>query len=474
MSSSEEDDYNTSHRPRNSLIRTPPERHKEDVNTGKRKAEEDYALRGHAKRAVLESIEIVDDVFEDGNLDMSRNLEKINKIIRGVREAVSRETESARGKISFGKTEQAKVLHGMSDIYEELVAILTKQQRTLTDLVQEKTKVQIKQEEIQRLKTEIESKDIAYENLLRQNKEQNRKMIEELNSLRFNDGKEGQNDIQNKNKDNAPKPRTRYASIVTLQKGDEMEGMAAENGSPQRRAIKSVLKENLSIDSIGGPTRAIIPLKRGGVLIESYNDGQRRKIGELLKKDTRIEYREVKNIEPVVQLSGVEKGYTDPELIDEIHKQNPFLMNTIGIEGWRAGTKILSRRDCRNRNKQNILMQVRPLFLKAIEANNGKIILDLLSIFAEERLRVAVCHRCAQYGHVQKYCVEQNMIKCPKCAGNHLLSDCTSSVKKCPNCARYGNRDNEPHAATDAECPFYKKRLEIERRKIKYSDEICN
>ena len=417
--SSDEDDYNISHRPRNSLIRTPPEKQNEDVSMGKRKAEEDYVLRGHAKRAVLESIEILDDVFEDGkaDLDMSRNLEKINKIIRGVREAVTRETESARGKISFGRTEQAKVLHGMSDIYEELVAILTKQQRTLTEFVQEKTNVQIKQEEIQRLKTEIGKKDIEYENLIRQNREQqneknrelreqNRKKIEELNSLKYNDGKQGRNDTQNK--DNLPKPRTRYASIVTLQEGDEMEGMAAqpENGSPQRRAIKSVLNENLNIDDIGGPTRAIIPLKRGGVLIESYNDGQRRKIGELLKRDNRIEYREVKNVEPGLQLSGVEKGYTDPELIDEIHKQNPFLMNTIGIEGWRAGTKILSRRDCRNRNKQNILIQVRPLFLKAIESNNGKIILDLLSIFAEERLRVAVCHRCAQYGHVQKYCAE--------------------------------------------------------------------
>ena len=348
-------------------------------------------------------------------------------------------------------------------------------------MVQEKTKVQIKQEEIQRLKTEIGKKDTEYENLIRQNREQqneknrelreqNRKKIEELNSLKYNDGKQGRNDTQNK--DNLPKPRTRYASIVTLQEGDEMEGMAAqpENGSPQRRAIKSVLNENLNIDDIGGPTRAIIPLKRGGVLIESYNDGQRRKIGELLKRDNRIEYREVKNVEPVLQLSSVEKGYTDPELIDEIHKQNPFLMNTIGIEGWRAGTKILSRRDCRNRNKQNILIQVRPLFLKAIESNNGKIILDLLSIFAEERLRVAVCHRCAQYGHVQKYCVT----KCPKCAGNHLLSDCSSNIKKCPNCARYGNLDNEPHAATDVECPFYRKRLEIRRRKVKYSDEICN
>ena len=103
---------------------------------------------------------------------MSRNLDKINRITRRVREAVIRETESARGKISFGKTEQARVLHEISDIYEELVAILTKQLRTLTDLVREKTKLQIKEGEIYRLKIEIREKKTEYDTLLKRNKEQ--------------------------------------------------------------------------------------------------------------------------------------------------------------------------------------------------------------------------------------------------------------------------------------------------------------
>ena len=144
-----------------------------------------------------------------------------------------------------------------------------------------------------------------------------------------------------------------------------------------------MLKETLCVDDMGGPAKAIIPLKRGGVLIESYNDGQRRRIGELLKKDTRIEYREVKNVEPVIQMSGVEKGYTDPELLIEIYSQNPFLANTVGPDGWKAGVKVLSRRQSRNKNKQNIL-QLRPSILKAIEAYGGKTILDLLAVYVEE------------------------------------------------------------------------------------------
>ena len=100
-------------------------------------------------------------------------------------------------------------------------------------------------------------------------------------------------------------------------------------------------------------------------------------------------------MEPVVQLSCIEKGYSDQELIDEIYQRNPFLREVIDIDGWRTGVKVLSHRECRNKNKENILMQVRPLILKAIENNSGKIILDLLGIFIEERLKVAVCHRCS-------------------------------------------------------------------------------
>ena len=38
----------------------------------------------------------------------------------------------------------------------------------------------------------------------------------------------------------------------------------------------------------------------GELLIESYSDGQKCKIGKLLKGHTRVEYREVRNMEPVL------------------------------------------------------------------------------------------------------------------------------------------------------------------------------
>ena len=133
-------------------------------------------------------------------------------------------------------------------------------------------------------------------------REQNRKIMEELNALRYNDDKQGQNVIQSK--DRLAKPRTRYASIITLQKEEEML-LYRRTGHLRGGLLNQCSIENLKIDDIGGPTKAIIPLWRGGVLIESYNDGQRRRIGELLKKDSRIQYREVKNVEPVIQLRNI-------------------------------------------------------------------------------------------------------------------------------------------------------------------------
>ena len=95
--------------------------------------------------------------------------------------------------------------------------------------------------------------------------------------------------------------------------------------TPVRKTIKKVLKETLSVKEIGGPTKAIIPLKTGGILIESYSDQQRKKIRNIFSKDKRITYKEIRNSDPVLQLSGIEKGYNDKELLTELYNENAFM-----------------------------------------------------------------------------------------------------------------------------------------------------
>ena len=101
-------------------------------------------------------------------------------------------------------------------------------------------------------------------------------------------------------------------SVVMLNNNNIENGDQATTNStniPERRVIKSFLKQSLSVDKIGGPTKALIPLRSGGLLFESYADRQRKKIAEILQKDNRIQYRESKNIDPVLEFCGIEKCY---------------------------------------------------------------------------------------------------------------------------------------------------------------------
>ena len=150
-----------------------------------------------------------------------------------IKDAIMRETDGAKEKLSFTRTEQAKVLNEIADIKEELLAILTKQQRTLEDLVSEKSKLLLKEGECKVLRDKIRDKEKECEKLRYQTREsssirnndleeENRKLREELNELRFNNqrGREIDKDKEETKK----KPRTRYASIVTLQNEIRMDG----------------------------------------------------------------------------------------------------------------------------------------------------------------------------------------------------------------------------------------------------------
>ena len=150
-----------------------------------------------------------------------------------IKDAITRETDRAKGKLSFTRTEQAKVLNGIADIKEELLAILTKQQSTLADLVGEKSKLLLNEGTCKVLRDKIRDKEKECEKLRYQTREsssirnndleeENRKLREELNELRFNNqrGREIDKDKEETKK----KPRTRYASIVTLQNEIRMDG----------------------------------------------------------------------------------------------------------------------------------------------------------------------------------------------------------------------------------------------------------
>lgn len=63
------------------------------------------------------------------------------------------------------------------------------------------------------------------------------------------------------------------------------------------------------------------------------------------------------------------------------------------------------------------------------------------------------CYRCQAYGHVSQKCADSE--KCPKCAGDHGLKDCTKTEESCINCIRRDDDTDNSHRADSMECPCY-------------------
>ncbi|KAJ3660049.1 hypothetical protein Zmor_011704 [Zophobas morio] len=492
------EEYNDIHKPRNSLSRTPPDTHKvefrlrealqneknrkayeevvDNVQKAKRSERRDMIRESETDREIdIESVRsehVEDNVFEEitAELDLSDHLERIRVALSEVRESAIKESEGSRGRITFTRAEQSKILNGVHMIQSEILTLISKQQRTLLNVIELKETVNNLNTENKYLRDEkgITEKDSTIEILRMENKYL--KSINNNNTTNSTDNTINGTITNNKNitdnttsnitankDDNRPR-RTRYASMYSYSaKGRNRERwyQYGHKPYPGQKDHQESPKGDAFRKGSWRTTKAIIPLRTGGILIESYSDQQRKKIGDILSR--------------VLQLSGVEKGYDDKELLAEMYNQNACFNETMSESVWYESVKLLAKRECRNKNKENILVQVKPRIYKLIMSLGGKVILDLLSVFVEEHLRVAVCHKCSQFGHVQKYCSERNGKMCLRCSGEHALSECTVEFKNCPNCKRYSGLDNIRHGANDQECPFYQKRLQIEKRKVRYS-----
>jgi hypothetical protein len=73
------------------------------------------------------------------------------------------------------------------------------------------------------------------------------------------------------------------------------------------------------------------------------------------------------------------------------------------------------------------------------------------------------CYKCSRLGHFDNNNCCENDLCCPKCCGDHKLSECTNNVLKCINCSesneKHRTKYDTNHAAFDRKCPTMLKRL---------------
>ncbi|KAJ8912980.1 hypothetical protein NQ315_000037 [Exocentrus adspersus] len=384
--------------------------------------------------------------------------EMVVVIQRELRKILEISSKENNGKIAITKADQVVLKEKAYNIQELLVTTTIKYMAMMRELDIAKGKIEVLEEQKKRNKgakrekeREMESSD--EEEFFKENRRRRTRTFAQAAS----GGKEkkgvGNRVVLTGGEGWKTPPRhgVSEGALVVSSKEEESATRLA-----QQLAVKIRSKD------INGPPPVVRIIMDGKLVIVPKDNEQKLKLEENLKKVRGVEFVERKSGDPLIMISGVEKGMGDEELVGKLIRQNEQNFENSNAED----VKIIRRTTCRNPWKENIILRTKLENFKNI-VKRGKIELDCQLHFVEEYLGLPICYRCCRFGHVAKYCKEKMV--CYKCTGEHDGKGCQSDTRTCANCFRmFGKK--ESHEARNAACPALVQALEKSRRNINYEN----
>lgn len=204
-------------------------------------------------------------------------------------------------------------------------------------------------------------------------------------------------------------------------------------------------------------------MSNGGIAISCSNSTASKKLQELAMEKMSHEY-EVKLTElrrPKIKIVGMSDELSGDEIVRKLKAQNEFLNQSelkvvhkyVGLRGFHSAVLEVDGENCS----------------KLLEA--GRVFIDFDSCRVVEDLQVMRCFKCCQYYHKGKEC--KNKIACQNCGKEHETAKCDSVIKNCVNCKlavdTYKVSLDTNHAANDKNCPMFKRKLTLARRRVSYN-----
>jgi hypothetical protein len=200
---------------------------------------------------------------------------------------------------------------------------------------------------------------------------------------------------------------------------------------------------------------AVRKIGGNGLAVETTNPEGLKAFTENAKlKEAGLKASTPQRKQPRMILFDVPRDISEKELRACIRKQNADRLEEDDVEAIRFCFKT-GRKDSEEINWViEAPPQVRAKLLK------GKIYISWNACRVRDFIAVSRCYKCQGYGHIAKYCRIGYEI-CAHCAERgHSTKECTSRDKNanCVNCRKAGKKGD--HAASNADCPIYKKALE--------------
>ncbi|XP_057671241.1 putative uncharacterized protein DDB_G0271982 [Diorhabda carinulata] len=382
---------------------------------------------------------------------MTDIMKRTKTLTKTVEQAITRSSPESKGKISFTKKDQLTVREAMTEMQQlvhTLIAVAYDQEVT-----------------INRLKTNTD-KD--------KNNDKLDMILNKVNDLESRLNKVStptppQPKVTHQNLPTQPTTRT-YASLVAQAPQPQ-----TWNSPPKTPRVFETLVKNDTEDpqraldivkKIVKPTdiETIRRTKTGIILINKDKDTQT-KIKEKLDNNTNLKTKAMTTQQdPIVLITGVQKGIKAEDLLQDILNENEDLQRQFGNR-IKTECKRLGGRPCRNPYKENILLQCPADIFRAIMTKEH-IYIDLTKLYTQEHIPVTLCFKCSRYGHSAKYCTDQKYT-CYRCGDAHDPKTCTTTDVNCHNC-RLLRLPQTRHEARDRNCPIYIKKLNETRRNINY------
>ncbi|XP_052746181.1 uncharacterized protein LOC128199680 [Bicyclus anynana] len=165
----------------------------------------------------------------------------------------------------------------------------------------------------------------------------------------------------------------------------------------------------------------------------------------------------VKKLKPMIILKGISEDLPVEDLVEVILEQNVELEKCTKDE-----MSLKFKRNNRNSKLYNAVFVVSPQLFRAAMPL-GRIRVDHQRVHVEEFSPFLQCHKCLQFGHVNKHC-RSEQTRCAHCADTtHIAADCPTKEDKhvppkCFNCSthnsKFPNKLNVVHLATSLVCPI--------------------
>lgn len=237
------------------------------------------------------------------------------------------------------------------------------------------------------------------------------------------------------------------------------------NGTSDRTksAIKKVLvpqKDNLQI-------KKIIPITKGGIIIQTGSAKTASVIREAAKKAHGIKCVENKIKRPRLQIFDVESEMSEEAFLQHLYTQN---LQDAGVDEkeMRENVKVCFKYGKKDEEFCKLVIECSPKIREHL-IRMGRIYIEYASCKVSDYLVVTRCYQCQQYGHLSKYCKAKTPTcsRCGEDGHNHKECRQPKEVEVCANC-RTAKKDSK-HRVGTMKCPIYARAVERLVGSIQYN-----